>query len=177
MLVVLGLGSNQGDSRFIILEAMTVLEQEVLAELRRSSLYKTSPLHVTDQNWFINSAVAGLYNGTPWELLSSIHEVETRFGRDRANERRWGERSLDIDILLFGDLVMNQQDLSGPVGYPQTADRGSSPDLVIPHPRLKERRFALQPLLELLPDAVEPGTGLSYRSICEALPDQEVKHI
>ena len=156
VLVVLGLGSNLGDSRRIILDAITALEQ-VLAELRRASLYETEPLYVTDQARFINTAVAGLYSGTPRELLSCIHEIEAHFGRNRAREQRWGERSLDIDILLFGELIVNE---SG---------------LVIPHPLLIERRFALEPLLELLPDAVEPGTGLSYKAICDALPDQGAK--
>ena len=157
-LVVLGLGSNLGDSRRIVREAITALEQ-VLAEFRASSLYETSPIHVTDQARFINGAVAGLYTGTPGELLSYIHEVEARFGRNRLAERRWGERLLDIDILLFGNLVINE------------------PELEIPHPRLGERRFALEPLLELLPDAIEPGTGLLYRSIRDALPEQGVKRI
>ena len=153
---VLGLGSNRGDSRRIILDAVTALEQ-VLTEIRRASLYETDPLHVTDQDRFINTAVAGLYSGTARELLSCIHGIEARFGRDRSLERRWGERSLDIDILLFGEQVVNE------------------PDLWIPHPRLRERRFALEPLLDLLPAAVEPGTGLEYRALCEALPDQGVK--
>ena len=154
--VVLGLGSNLGDSRSIVLGAIKALEQ-VLAELRRASLYETSPLHVTAQGRFINTAVMGLYSGMPRELLSCAHEIEARFGRDRARERRWGERRLDIDILLFGDLKV------------------SEPELEIPHPRLCERRFALEPLLELLPHAVEPGTMRSYLSICGVLPDQGVK--
>ena len=156
--VVLGLGSNKGDSRRIVLDAITALEQ-VLTEPRRASLYETDPLYVTDQRHFINTALAGLYPGTARELLSRIHEIEFRFGRERANERRWGERSLDIDILLFGDHVVNEADLQ------------------IPHPRLRERRFALAPLLELLPGAVEPGTGLSYQDICDALPEQGVKRL
>ena len=90
------------------------------------------------------------------ELLSLLHEIEARFGRNRALEKRWGERFLDIDILLFGDLTLAES------------------SLVIPHPRLKERRFALQPLLDILPCALEPGTGLSYRGVCESLPDQGV---
>ena len=150
-LVVLGLGSNLGDSRRIVLEAVTALRQ-VLVKLRVASLYETAPLYVTDQGRFINTAVAGLYSGSPRELLSRIHEIEACFGRDRSKERRWGERTLDIDILLFGDLVVSEADLQ------------------IPHPRLKERRFALEPLLELLPDAAEPGTGIPYRKICDALP-------
>ena len=157
-LVVLGLGSNLGDSRRIILDTMTALEQ-VLSKLRRASLYETDPLHITDQGRFINSAVLGFYHDLPGELLSLIHEIEGRFGRDRSRERRWGERTLDIDILLFGNMIVNEESLE------------------IPHPRLKERRFALQPLLELLPDAVEPGTGLLYRQICDALPDQGVRRM
>ena len=152
-LVVLGLGSNLGDSRRIILEAVKVLES-VLTDLRAASLYETEPLHVTDQNRFINTAVAGFYNNSPRELLTEINRIEAQFGRDRKNERRWGERLLDIDILLFGDLIINEADLQ------------------IPHPRLKERRFALEPLLELLPDAQESATGISYRSICNKVSYQ-----
>ena len=157
-LVVLGLGSNLGDSRRIITEATEALK-EILTELRAASLYETEPLYVTDQGCFINTAVAGFFNETPEKLLHDVHKIETYFGRNRSLERRWGERMLDIDILLFGDRLLKR------------------PNLEIPHPRLKERRFALEPLLELLPDVVEPGTGLSYRGICDALPDQGVRRI
>jgi 2-amino-4-hydroxy-6-hydroxymethyldihydropteridine diphosphokinase len=154
--VVLGLGSNKGDSPGIILEAITALDH-ILDELKRASLYESDPLYVTNQNRFINTAVAGLYSGTPGELLAAVQEIEARFGRDRSREQRWGERPLDIDILLFGDLVLNERYLQ------------------IPHPRLKERRFALEPLLELMPGTFEPGTGISYQSIRDALPAQGVK--
>ena len=159
-LIVLGLGSNMGDSRRIVLGAMDVLDG-ILQGMRRASLYETAPLHVTDQKSFINSAVAGFFPGddnaeSARELLSVIQGIERDFGRDRSRERRWGERTLDIDILLFGNLVLNEADLE------------------IPHPRLNERRFALEPLLELLPDALDPGTGISYRDICGALPDQGI---
>ena len=161
--VVLGLGSNLGHSRRIILDAVMALEG-VLADLRRASLYETDPLYVTDQGRFINTAVAGFYgDSTDYrsakKLLSHVQKIETSYGRDRKSERRWGERFLDIDILLYRDLLLNE------------------PNLVIPHPRLRERRFALEPLLELLPEAIEPGTGLLYRSICDALPDQGVKKL
>ena len=162
-LVVLGIGSNRGDSRRIIFDAVQELAS-LLADLQKASLYKTAPLHVTDQAEFINTAVCGNYEGTPLALLSCIHEIERRFGRDRTQERRWGERTLDIDILLFGE---------GQYNDPSLGNSG----LEIPHPRLKERRFALEPLLELLPSAVEPGTGLSYRSICDSLPNQGVRCI
>ena len=157
---MLGLGSNLGDSKLIICRAIRELE-EVLKGLRAASLYETEPLGVKDQGRFINTAVAGFYPSdenasSAAELLKAIHLLEAKYGRDRSRERRWGERFLDIDILLFGNLAVNE------------------PNLVIPHPRLKERRFALQPLLELLPRSREPGTGLSYRGVCDALPDQGV---
>jgi len=161
--VFLGLGSNLGDSRQIVLDAVKALE-EVLTGIRRASLYETKPLYVTDQGSFINTVVEGSYTpekalspaASARELLSRLHEVEARFGRDRSKERRWGERFLDIDILLFGDITVNETDLA------------------IPHQRLKERRFALEPLIELAPDIAEPGTRLFYRDLCAALPDQGV---
>ena len=166
MKAYLGLGSNLGDSRQIVLSAVKALE-EVLADIRRASLYETKPLYVADQGCFVNTVVEGSY--TPLnasspaiaarELLSRLHEIEARFGRDRSKERRWGERFLDIDILLFGDFTININET----------------ELTIPHPRLKERRFALEPLLELSPDIAEPGTGLFYRDLCAALPDQGVR--
>ena len=151
--IVLGLGSNLGDSARIILDAVKALE-EVLNELRCASLYETEPLYVTDQGRFINTVVTGYFSGSPQDLLVKINSIESHFGRDRSREKRWGERFLDIDILLFGDLVIK------------------STELEIPHPRLKERRFALEPLLELQPDTLEPGTDLSYQLVCKALPDQ-----
>jgi 2-amino-4-hydroxy-6-hydroxymethyldihydropteridine diphosphokinase len=136
-------------------------------ELRTASLYETEPLYVTNQRCFINTAVAGFYPEpqgvsdpiSAKALLHRINEIEARFGRDRSRERRWGERPLDIDILLFGGLILSEDGLE------------------IPHPRLKERRFALEPLFELLPEAKEPGTGISYREIYDSLPEQGVRKL
>ena len=83
--------------------------------------------------------------------------IEAMYGRDRASERRLGERSLDIDILLFGEEIINE------------------PDIVVPHPRLAERAFALRPLLDLLPEALEPGTRRSYRDMLQALSPQDIR--
>jgi 2-amino-4-hydroxy-6-hydroxymethyldihydropteridine diphosphokinase len=161
-LAVLGLGSNRadprwGDPRRILEEAVGVLGREILGGIRRAPLYKTGPLGPGDQPAFLNTAVAGTFPGTAWELLARAQEIEAAFGRDRPRERRWGERTLDIDILLFGGLA-----LSDP------------PALEIPHPRLHERAFALVPLLELLPGAADPRSGRPYREILQALPPQEV---
>ncbi|MDR2633927.1 MAG: 2-amino-4-hydroxy-6-hydroxymethyldihydropteridine diphosphokinase [Treponema sp.] len=154
--VVLGLGSNKGDSPRILEAAVEALG-EVLRDLKRASLFETEPLHVPDQRRFLNTAVAGYYPLGPWDLLRVIQRIEASSGRDRSRERRWGERTLDIDILLFGDLLVCEP-----------------PDLEIPHPRLSQRAFALAPLLELVPAAVDPRSGLAYERIFTALPDQGI---
>ncbi|MDR2797971.1 MAG: 2-amino-4-hydroxy-6-hydroxymethyldihydropteridine diphosphokinase [Treponema sp.] len=155
-LVVLGLGSNKGDS-LGILEAAIAALGEVLADLQRASLFETEPLHVLDQQRFLNTAVAGYYSLSPWDLLEVIHRLEASLGRDRTQERRWGERTLDIDILLFGNVLIAEP-----------------PDLEIPHPRLAERAFALVPLLELVPTAIDPRTGVSYQTMLASLPPQGI---
>jgi 2-amino-4-hydroxy-6-hydroxymethyldihydropteridine diphosphokinase len=109
---------------------------------------ETSPLYVPDQPRFLNTAVSGFWNFSAPELLAALHTIEAAYGRNRSRERRWGERTLDIDILLFGDLVLSEPPL-----------------LEIPHPRLRERRFALEPLVELLPEARDPVTGRLFRDI------------
>jgi 2-amino-4-hydroxy-6-hydroxymethyldihydropteridine diphosphokinase len=162
-LVVLGLGSNRGDS-FRILESAVLSLEKVLRNPRRASLYRTEPLHVTNQPPFLNTALAGCYDREPLALLDILCRIETAHGRDRPNERRWGERTLDIDILLFGDRVV----------YLPSPGRNEPPLLEIPHPRLQERRFALEPLLELLPEAKDPVTGRSLSSILAALPPQGI---
>ena len=171
VLCVLGFGSNRphgGLSPEEIINSAALDFKEILAESRLSPLYRTSPIHITDQEDFINAAVSGffpliqsesqpLYEGrSALKLLEYTQKIEAKYGRNRNNERRWGERSLDIDILLFGNLVINYK------------------ELVIPHPRLKERAFALRPMLDLLPFATEPDTGIHYRDIITGLPEQGI---
>ncbi|MDR2509626.1 MAG: 2-amino-4-hydroxy-6-hydroxymethyldihydropteridine diphosphokinase [Spirochaetaceae bacterium] len=152
---VLGLGSNQGDSYTILNGALEELS-EMLSGFKAAPFYKTRPMHIEDQPLFLNTACSGGFEGEPLALLKALHEVERRHGRDRTRERRWGERRLDIDILYAGDFILNTESLE------------------IPHPRLFERRFALEPLLALEPYAADPVSGKSLRSICDALPDQGV---
>ncbi|MDR1929405.1 MAG: 2-amino-4-hydroxy-6-hydroxymethyldihydropteridine diphosphokinase [Treponema sp.] len=159
-LCVLGLGSNRGLEERGPLELLNSAAGElsrILKGLRSSPVYKTAPLYVTDQGAFLNCAVCGFFRGGPEELLTELQAVETRHGRDRSRERRWGERSLDIDILLFGDAVFNNERLT------------------IPHPRLTERAFALRPLIDLLPHARDPHSDRPYRDILAGLPDQGVR--
>lgn len=129
----------------------------ILENMMCSSLYTTKPMYVTDQDDFFNMAVFGFFKGTPHELLEKTQKIENDFGRNRQNEIRNGPRTLDIDIELFG----NQKIIDA--------------DLVVPHPRLKERAFILIPLLEILPkDADIPHRDL-FEQYLKQLPDQGVQ--
>jgi 2-amino-4-hydroxy-6-hydroxymethyldihydropteridine diphosphokinase len=166
-LCVLGLGSNksqEGKPAELLLGYAAAELGSILGDFRVSPVYRSAPLYVTDQSPFLNAAAAGFFPAggegkvpPARKLLDAAMAIESGHGRNRALERRWGERSLDIDILLFGEEIINE------------------PDLVIPHPRLVERAFALRPLLDLLPDAVEPGTLRPYRDILQALPPQDIR--
>jgi 2-amino-4-hydroxy-6-hydroxymethyldihydropteridine diphosphokinase len=156
MPVILALGSNKGDSRAILTGAIGELGG-ILGGIRAASFYETAPWGVTDQPSFLNTCVSGVFSGTPRELLGLIQAVETRFGRDRGKERRWGERTLDIDIIHFDRLVFS-----------------APPGLVIPHPHYTSRAFVLVPLLELYPAATDPLTGLSLQTCLEKLGDSGV---
>lgn len=127
-----------------------------LREPRRSSFYRTAPRYFLDQAPFLNAVVSGYTRLGPRDLLSAVQEIEAAHGRDRSREVSKGPRTLDIDILLYGTMVLDH------------------PDLVVPHPGLPERLFALLPLLELAPDLRDPRTGRPYADYAAALPDQGI---
>jgi 2-amino-4-hydroxy-6-hydroxymethyldihydropteridine diphosphokinase len=116
-----------------------------------SSLYSTAPVGYSDQPRFLNAAVGVDTNLAPRDLLVSLLEIEREFGRDRANAIVNGPRTLDLDILLYGDLMV------------------SEPGLEIPHPRLAEREFALVPLAEIAPNAYDPRSGAKVKELLERL--------
>ena len=155
-LVVLGLGSNIGNSQEILSGAIHELSR-VLSGLKTSSLYITKPQENIFQDDFLNMVVAGYFSGTPRELFAETTRIETMNGRNREAEIAKGPRTLDIDIELFGTLGVRE------------------PDLIIPHERLHFRQFVLVPLLEILPDYADPVTGELFRDLCARLPDQGVK--
>ena len=157
-LVALGLGSNLGDCENILRGAVKALSY-CLSGLRVSSLYITAPQDYAEQPHFFNAAVAGRFAYEPDELLFIANSIEADFGRDRAQEIPKGPRALDIDILLFGSRVVSTE----------------KPCLAIPHKALRTRQFALIPLLEVLPRAACPLTGVLYSDILANLPDQGVR--
>jgi len=134
-----GLGANLGDCEATIRRAVELLAERVeVAGL--SSLRETEPWGYEDQPRFLNAAVAVETELPAGELVQVLHEVEAELGRTRHGPR-WGPRTIDLDLLLYGDQVIDE------VG------------VVVPHPRLHERAFALEPLAELDPGLEVPGRG------------------
>jgi 2-amino-4-hydroxy-6-hydroxymethyldihydropteridine diphosphokinase len=134
----LGLGSNLGDRLANLQLAVELLAgQHGLTVLRSSRVYESDPVGGPPQPDFLNAVVEVQTSLTPGELLTACREAEEALARVR--DERWGPRTIDIDILTFGDDVVDE------------------PDLTIPHPRMRERGFVLAPLLELEPDPPLPG--------------------
>ena len=136
----LALGGNVGDSRATLDRAVLALsEADGIRLIARSSDYKTPPWGVIDQAPFINLCLAVDTTLPPQDLLTRIQQIEKSLGRDRAGEQRWGPRTVDIDIIAYGDLALDE------------------PGLILPHPRLFERAFVLMPLAEIAGDAAIAG--------------------
>jgi 2-amino-4-hydroxy-6-hydroxymethyldihydropteridine diphosphokinase len=137
-----GLGSNLGPREATLVRAVDLIAGVPGVQvLELSSFVETEPVGVTDQPDFVNGALAVETTLTARELLDALLEVERELGRDREEGERWGPRTIDLDLLLYGDEVVDE------------------PGLTVPHPRLHERRFALEPLAELEPGLEIPGRG------------------
>jgi 2-amino-4-hydroxy-6-hydroxymethyldihydropteridine diphosphokinase len=137
-----GLGANLGDREATIRRAVALLDEtEGVAVTAISTLRETDPWGPVEQPRYLNGALAVDTELAPHALLDALLDVERRLGRLRAAEERWGPRTIDLDLLLYDDLTLDE------------------PGLAVPHPRLHERRFALEPLAELAPGAVVGGRG------------------
>lgn len=138
--VLIALGGNVGEVRETFRKAIAnICGMAQAALVARSSDYETPPWGDEHQAPFINACIEIETSLDPHALLFTLHKVEKKFGRDRAHERRWGPRTLDLDILAYDDVTIDK------------------PELTLPHPRLVERAFVLVPLVEIAPDRLIAG--------------------
>ena len=155
---LIALGGNVGNVRATFDKAIANICGMTQAELlARSSDYTTPPWGDEQQDPFINACIAIDTSLDPHALLFTLHKIEKKFGRDRASERRWGPRTLDLDLLSYDDGVINR------------------PDLILPHPRLFERAFVLVPLVEIRPDGTIGGRSL--QAALAALPTDGIERL
>ncbi|SPF44667.1 2-amino-4-hydroxy-6-hydroxymethyldihydropteridinepyrophosphokinase [Candidatus Sulfotelmatobacter kueseliae] len=145
----LSLGSNVGDREHYLREAIARLAGAGTV-VAVSSLYETEPVEFTDQAWFLNCAVAITTTMAPEQLMAAVLAIEQEMGRRRTLQK--GPRMIDIDIVLFGDRVVRE------------------PGLTVPHPAMHQRRFVLEPLAEIAPEARHPVFKRSVLELLQALP-------
>lgn len=146
-------GSNKGDRKQILSSAVEKLTTINGVEVTGvSSLYETEPWGREDQPCFLNCVIEIRTKLEPVNLLDALTKMEYEFGR-RLNSEKWSTRELDLDILIYDETIIN------------------SPDLVIPHKHLTERKFVLVPLVELCPELVLPGDGVTVTQALQACPD------
>ncbi|WP_026897998.1 2-amino-4-hydroxy-6-hydroxymethyldihydropteridine diphosphokinase [Daejeonella oryzae] len=156
--VYLLLGSNLGDSKKYLSDAVQILENRVGKVLKLSSLYQTESWGKTNQPDFINQVISLETNLEPRKLLEEILSIENELGRKRVE--KWGSRTIDIDILFFGNRIVEEE------------------GLIIPHPLLHTRRFTLMPLCQLEPDLIHPVLGDSAINLLQKIDDNlEVKKL
>jgi 2-amino-4-hydroxy-6-hydroxymethyldihydropteridine diphosphokinase len=151
-IVFLGMGSNLGDRLLNLEEACRMITTKIGRIIKRSSLYETEAVGYLSDSLFLNRVVEVETELDADALLQRIHKIEQDSGRVR-NDKGYTDRTLDIDILLMGDLVLDV------------------PGLCIPHPRMQDRRFVLTPLAELAPELIDPRTGLSIHNLLDRCTD------
>jgi len=147
--VFIALGANLGDPEHQLKEALARLRETLWVE-RVSSLYRTEPIGFREQPDFLNAVIAARTERTPRDVLALLVEIERALGRTRDVPQ--GPRTLDLDLLLYGDL------------------RVAEPDLMLPHPRMTQRRFVLEPIAEIAPRLPLPGLGRTAAELLAALP-------
>ena len=149
--VFLLLGTNLGNRELFLREAITHIEQLVAPVTKTSAIYETQSWGKTDQPDYLNQVITLQTNLTARDVLNKILDIELLMGRKR--EEKWGSRIIDIDILFYGDAVINE------------------PGLIVPHPELHNRRFTLEPLAEIAPAFLHPALNKNILTLKNELKD------
>jgi len=147
----IGIGSNLGSAKENCEQAIINLQKcSSISLLAQSSFYKTAPVGVTDQDWFVNAVVKISTTIDPQKLLEKLLSIEKEMGR--VPREKWGPREIDLDLLYFDQQILNTETLK------------------VPHPELPHRRFVLEPLNELDPEGIHPQLNKSNREMLVELP-------
>ena len=155
--VFLSLGSNMGDRSANISQAVSLLTiSDKIKVVKTSSFYETEPWGNKNQDWFVNAAMAIDTDYSPEELLKYCQSIESKMGRIRRENERWGQRAIDIDILMYDDKVISIGSM-----------------LNIPHPLMHLRAFVLVPMLEVKADLVHPVFNKTISELYDELEDPE----
>lgn len=155
-IVALALGSNLGEREQIINAAYKQISETCGPIIYTSSMYETNPIGFESNDQFINTAILIETDLSPFELLEATRLIEKAFGREKKSEGFYTSRTLDIDIIIYGQLIMQKQDLT------------------IPHPKFRERKFVLEPLNEIAPYLVDPLTNQTISKLLHYLKINEI---
>jgi len=150
--VILSLGSNVGDREMNLKKAVSRLEKDFDAKLRKSPVYETPPLYFEEQDDFYNCCVSFKSEMSPIKVFRKTSALEDRMGRERM--MRHGPRIIDIDIIFIGDQIVAEEELT------------------VPHPALQDRLFVLKPLFDIHPDFFHPAMQMSVSEMLEECPDE-----
>lgn len=179
--VLVALGANMpsdvGSPEKTLLHAIDVLADSRLSVIEISPFYMTPCFPAGVGPDYVNAAAVLSGMESPKEMLTVLHDVEATLGRTR--ETRWGQRTLDLDLVGFGDMILpdlatyrDWHDLALSDQIKRTPDQ-----LILPHPRMQDRAFVLIPLADIAPDWIHPVSGLSVRQMLDALPEADKSEV
>ncbi|MCB1334146.1 MAG: 2-amino-4-hydroxy-6-hydroxymethyldihydropteridine diphosphokinase [Roseivivax sp.] len=178
---LIALGANQpsdaGSPRATLIAALEALERNGIRLIRSSRMYRTPCFPAGAGPDYVNAAAVAEGPADPGAMLATLHRIEAEFGRARVS--RWASRSLDLDLIAAGDMVLpdaQQQDRWR--ALPAQRQSVEAPDtLILPHPRMQDRAFVLVPLAEVAPDWVHPRTGQSVAQMLKVSPPEDVAQV